>query len=107
MVKMSKILFVSILLSTVTFAYTLKEPQELVDAWQSCQLDTNNNQKCAELRPLLVKLHDNVELLQHNPQQMGLDIMNMQYQIQQDNQTNLQNDLEEKLAIVGWLESPL
>ena len=93
--------------SNFCIGFSLKEPQPLIEAWQACQLQMNQDEQCTQLRPMVLKLRSNVELLQHNPQQMGLDIMNLQLQMQTHSNTELQNDLEEKLAVVGWLESPL
>ena len=90
--------------STLSFGYSLQQPKLLLEAWQNCQ--SNFTSQCLEVRDLMVQLHANVEILQNNPQQMGMDIMNIQSEMENNPDNQLKKSLAEKLAIVGWLESP-
>lgn len=86
------------------------DPQRLLTDWQICQFEQSTSQKCIDLRSQMEVLNHNVDLLQSNPQQMGLSIMNLQVQLTQNLSPEqcmaLEKDLQEKWATVGWLESP-
>jgi len=102
-------------LSFAGFCASLNEPQKLIEEWQACQLESPMGSKCLHTKRDVITLHNYVDLLQRNPQQMGLDIMNVQIQLTklqaQENPDPmrvkvLKNDLAGMLATVGWLESP-
>jgi hypothetical protein len=102
-------------LSFSGFCASIDEPQKLIEEWQSCQLESPMGLQCLETKRQVITLHDYVDLLQRNPQQMGLDIMSVQNQLtklQAQEKPDpsrvkvLQDELAGMLATVGWLESP-
>lgn len=109
-IPMIRIAILLSLLSPVVFSAEVIDPQKLLTEWQICQFEESSSQKCLDLRPSMLALHDNVELIQSYPQQMGLSIMNLQVKLSQNPSTSeriaLEQDLGQKLATVGWLESP-
>lgn len=111
---MARYIFLSILSFSV-FCAPLDNPQKLIEQWQACQLESPMGDECQNTKRSVITLHDYVDLLQRNPQQMGMDIMNVQNQLtklhaqEHPDQTRirvLQDELSGMLATVGWLESP-
>jgi hypothetical protein len=91
-------------------AYSI-EPQEIIEAWQSCQLKSELDEKCVSIGHQAIELRDMIEALQINPQSFGVQIMRLQNQLaskltKADERQILQKELDLRLAIVGWLESP-
>lgn len=104
---MFRMIAMIVLLCPIAHCY---DPQNLLRDWQICQFEQSTSQKCLDLRPQMAVLNHNVDLMQSNPQQMGLSIMNLQVQMSQnlspEQRLALEKDLQEKWATVGWLESP-
>lgn len=110
MMIMIRILALLSFLSPVVMSAEVVDPQKLLTEWQICDFEQSSSQKCLDLRPSMQALHDNVELMQANPQKMGLSIMFLQVRLSQNptdsERDALEQDLQQKLATVGWLESP-
>ena len=106
-ISMFRMIAMIVLLCPISHSY---DPQKLLSDWQICQFEQSTNLNCDDLRPQIQILNNNVDLMQSNPQQMGLSIMNLQVQLSKDlsfeQRTTLEKDLQEKWATVGWLESP-
>lgn len=111
---MTRLIFLC-LLSLSSFAGSLQDPYQLVLDWKACRLETTLSPDCKETQRLMTILHANVELLQDNPQQMGMKIMSVQNEIVQyqskdkpdeEKINQLQEELSGLLSTVGWLESP-
>jgi hypothetical protein len=91
-------------------AYSI-EPQKVIEAWQSCQLKSELDENCIAIGHQAIELRDMIEVLQINPQSFGVEIMHLQNKlasklIKTDERQILQKELNLRLAIVGWLESP-
>jgi peptidoglycan hydrolase CwlO-like protein len=113
-INMTRTIFLC-LLSLASFAASLEDPYQLVLDWKACRLETTLSPECKENQRLMTILHENVALLQDNPQQMGMKIMSVQNQIvelqsddkpHEEKMAELQEQLKGLLSTVGWLESP-
>jgi hypothetical protein len=111
---MNRVLLLCVL-SFSGFCASIDEPEKLIEEWQACQRESTMSLECLHTKRNVITLHDYVDLLQRNPQQMGLDIMSVQIQLTklqaQENPDPmrvkvLKDDLAGMLATVGWLESP-
>lgn len=96
------------LLITRAFCFS---PQKIIEDWQLCQLKNNMNHQCSHIANQALQLKVMIESLEYQPQGFGLDIMKLQCQLVSPNllpaqRHKLQEELEMRLAIVGWLESP-
>lgn len=99
-----------LMLFTAPFMVWAMDPQKIVDDWQACQMFSTLDEECLHIRDQAIIIRDNVEELQQNPQAFGFKIMSIQYQKSQENNSQnasqLDQQLQTMLAIVGWLESP-
>ena len=107
-----------VLLSNLVMATTvdLNHPNKLIEKFQFCQLQPTPSEECLEIKRVVTMIHHNVQALEQNQQQVGLEIMALQNQIQAfKNQKKasdlnklaiLQEQLDVLLATVSWLESP-
>lgn len=87
------------------------EPQKIIEEWQSCQLKITLDKRCTILGHQALEIRDMIESLQINPQLFGIKIMELQTKLNstdlsQLERKNLQKELDYRLAVVGWLESP-
>ena len=115
---MKNIVFLgTILLSGIGLATTvdLNQPNILIEKFQACQTQAITSSECLEIKRIVSMIHHNVLALEDNQQQVGLQIMQLQNQIQAiKNQHKpdfkkigiLQEQLDVMLATVSWLESP-
>ena len=112
------VLMFAISLSNLVMATTvdLNHPNVLIEKFQVCQLQPTPSEECLEIKRVVTMIHHNVQALEQNQQQVGLEIMALQNQIQAlKNQKKasdlnkiaiLQEQLDVMLATVSWLESP-
>lgn len=115
---MKNIVFIcAFLLPCLGFTTTLDldHPDQLIEKFQSCQLQAATSDECLEVKRVVTMIHHNVLALEENQQQVGLEIMDLQNQIQslKNQKTSdikkiaiLQEQLDVMLATVSWLESP-
>ncbi len=87
------------------------KPNLVLQKWEDCQLKSNLNANCVEINRKAIAIKELLQSWEINPQHFGIDIMELQQRIStlsDDNQDKqkLQQELEMRLAIVGWLESP-
>lgn len=87
------------------------QPQKLIEQWQQCQEKQALDQGCIKIGHKVLELKTMIESLEYNPQAFGLDIMKIQNQMAEKNisateQKKLADELNLRLSIVGWLESP-
>jgi hypothetical protein len=101
------------LLALLIYGFTLfaQQPQQIIEAWQTCQLRSEMDANCISVGHQAIKLRDLIELLQTSPQGFGLEIMQLQNRLLNSNlsvskKIELEKELNLRLAIVGWLESP-
>jgi len=86
-------------------------PLKIIEDWQVCQTKTHLDEKCIHVGHKALELKNLVESLEYNPQAFGLDIMRLQNQLHDEtlsvvDRQKLQQALQLRLSIVGWLESP-
>ena len=115
---MKKTVFLlGLLISAHLFATTidLQHPNQLIEKFQACQVQTSSSAECSEIKRVVTMIHHNVVAMQHNQQEFGLEIMELQNQIQALKTAKLpdvkkidilQDQLDVMLATVSWLESP-
>ncbi len=93
----------------------LQHPNQLIEKFQACQVQTTSTAECREIKRVVTMIHHNVVAMQHNQQAFGLEIMELQNQIQALKTEKshdfkkidiLQEQLDVMLATVSWLESP-
>lgn len=90
-----------------------ESPQLVIDDWQKCQMNSSQSHHCLQTRSEIIELHEIIEALQQNPQQVGLNIMTLQNKITQlESKGDIEKikethaHLDNILKTVGWLESP-
>lgn len=86
-------------------------PLAIIEDWQRCQTKSELDQGCIKIGHKALQLKNMVELLESNPQGFGIDIMHLQQQIEDPNisladKKKIQQELDLRISIVGWLESP-
>jgi hypothetical protein len=87
------------------------QPEKIIKDWQQCQTKSQLDQECLKVGHKALELKTLIESLEYSPQGFGLDIMQLQNQLETQNlslesKIKYQNELNFRLAIVGWLESP-
>jgi len=107
---MKLLVFICLLIFNVFQVHAI-EPQKIIEEWQSCQLKTILDKKCATIGHQALELRDMIEALEINPQLFGVKIMELQNKLNSSDlnqleRKNLQQELDYRLAVVGWLESP-
>lgn len=97
--------------------YFSVHPKALQEAIAACPAKAPKSVSCDSLRELAIKVNELVYELRMSPQGFGKTILSLQEKVAAealDNQpaTKLllskdQTELSERLAVVGWLESPV
>lgn len=103
--------YILLLLLSLSSLVHAEQPQQIIEAWQACQLKSEMDPVCIKIGHQALKLRDLIELLQASPQGFGLEIMQLQSDLMHVDlatvkKNGLREDLALRLAIVGWLESP-
>lgn len=87
------------------------KPTVVLQKWEDCQLRSNLNANCVEINRKAIAIKELLQSWEINRQHFGIDIMELQQRVSSlsdsdQGKQNLQQELEMRLAIVGWLESP-
>lgn len=106
-----KLIFKLLGLIICSFCLFAQQPQQIIEAWQSCQLRSTMDGQCIEIGHQALLLRDLIESLQASPQNFGLEIMQLQNRLAQtdlslNKKAELEKELSLRLEVVGWLESP-
>lgn len=109
MIKYSVGLILS-LVAAVSMAHTERyynlHPDALQKAMAACPQKQPRDISCEQLKAIALRVNNLAYQLRLNPQEYGKEILALQEAIaKQENKIN-KRDLEERLAIVKWLESP-
>ena len=101
----------SLLLFCCGSIYADIKPNVVLQKWEDCQLRSNLNANCVEINHKAIAIKELLQSWELNPQHFGIDIMELQQRVStlsdsDHDKQNLQQELEMRLAIVGWLESP-
>lgn len=91
-------------------AFSAVNPEEIIKGWQQCQAQSTLNSQCTALGEKALQISQLADSMEMNPQHFGIDIMELQDKISgmpnSAQKITLSNDLELRLAIIGWLRSP-
>jgi hypothetical protein len=103
------IVFFGLLFFQLSFAAI--QPEKIIEDWEACQLKSNYDDSCVSLSKSAIHLKYLYESCSMNPQRFGLDIMNLQEkladsEIKDSEKKEIKKELEMRLAVVAWLESP-
>jgi hypothetical protein len=87
------------------------QPEKVIEDWEACQLKSNYDDACVSLSQSAIHLKYLYESCTLNPQRFGLDIMNLQQQLVDNNIKDsekkvIETEIEMRWAVVAWLESP-
>ena len=101
--------------------YFTTHPQALQSSLHQCEMQNADDAKCQKLKAIASRLNDLALQLRSNPQDFGKQILVLQQTVAQQeaglqkdgNQSELKaslsknkRQLNERLAVVKWLESP-
>lgn len=91
--------------------YYWHHPESLQKALNLCPGTQPKEISCEDLQRIARKLNDYSYELRKNPQEFGGEILKLQQKIGKksklnENTASLKNELQERLAVVKWLESP-
>lgn len=95
-------------------SYYNTHPKALQEAMANCPEKSPKKVSCAELKLMAMRVNELVDELRISPQGFGQSILTLQQKMAlQHADPHLKNEyeknqqeLQERLAIVGWLESP-
>ena len=100
--------------------YYTTHPQALQNELHQCETQATHNETCQKLKVIALRMNDLAMQLRSSPQDFGKQILELQQTIAQqeagllkENQSDQQaslsknkQELNERLAVVKWLESP-
>lgn len=85
-------------------------PEEIIQKWQQCQSQSSLNSQCIALGEKALEISQLADSMEMNPQHFGIDIMQLQDKVSSmpnsEQKNNLSQELQLRLAIIGWLRSP-
>lgn len=93
-----------------TFACAAIVPEQVLKDWQRCQSQEALDAQCMAIGDMAMRISELSDSMEINPQHFGIDIMDLQEKISKmpdsKQKFSLQQELDLRLAIVGWLRSP-
>jgi hypothetical protein len=91
-------------------AFSAINPENVIKDWQHCQAQVPLNANCMAIGETAMQISQLADSMELNPQHFGIDIMELQDKLSSMpnslQKTNLNHDLQLRLAVIGWLRSP-